>query len=107
MKDVCRFSRDNVVECSERTVFSCLEPICLCWRTKEHTRDVRASDTRRYETADHCWKYIHDFDWEYNRIMDHEANTTARKIKEQFILSAITITSMEYHTDFHTSGFLQ
>ena len=33
-------------------------------RTKEHTRAVRAADTRRYETADHCWKYNHDFDWE-------------------------------------------
>ena len=31
-------------------------------RTKEHTRAVRAADTRRYETADHCWKYSHDFD---------------------------------------------
>ena len=29
------------------------------------------------------------------------------KLRKQFILSAITITSMEYHTDFHTSGFLQ
>ena len=25
------------------------------------------------------------------------------KLKKQFILSAITVTSMEYHTDFHTS----
>ena len=31
MNDVCRFSRDHVVECSERTVLSCLEPACLCW----------------------------------------------------------------------------
>ena len=26
------------------------------------------------------------------------------KLKKQFIHSAITITSMEYHSDFHTSG---
>ena len=32
MNDVCRSSRDHVVECSERTVLSCLEPVCLCWR---------------------------------------------------------------------------
>ena len=32
MNDVCRFSRDHVVECSERTVLSCLEPVCSCWR---------------------------------------------------------------------------
>ena len=25
MNDVCRFSRDHIVECSERTVLSCLE----------------------------------------------------------------------------------
>ena len=43
---------------------------------------VRAADTRRYETADHCWKYNHDFDWENKKIMDYEANTTTRKIKE-------------------------
>ena len=51
-------------------------------RTKEHTRAVRAADIRRYETADHCWKYSHDFDWENKKIMDYEANTTTRKIKE-------------------------
>ena len=32
MNDVCRFSKDHVVECAERTVLSCLEPVCLCWR---------------------------------------------------------------------------
>ena len=32
MNDVCRFSRDHAVECSERTVVSYLEPVCLCWR---------------------------------------------------------------------------
>ena len=32
VNDVCRFSRDHAVECSERTVLSCLEPVCLCWR---------------------------------------------------------------------------
>ena len=51
-------------------------------RTKEHTRAVRAADIRRYETADHCWKYNHDFDWENKKIMDYEANTATRKIKE-------------------------
>ena len=32
MNDVCRFSSDHVVECSERTVLSCLEPVCLGWQ---------------------------------------------------------------------------
>ena len=26
-----------VVECSERTVLSCLEPVCLCWRLPDRT----------------------------------------------------------------------
>ena len=51
-------------------------------RTEEHTRAVRAADTRRYETADHCWKYNHDLDWENKKIIDYETNTTTRKIKE-------------------------
>ena len=51
-------------------------------RTKEHTRAVRAANTRRYETADHCWKYNHDFDWENKKIMNYEANKTTWKIKE-------------------------
>ena len=54
----------------------------LAERTKEHTGAVRAADTRRYETADHCLKYNHDFDWKNKKIMHYEANTTSRKIKE-------------------------
>ena len=66
-------------------------------RNKEHTRTVRAADTRRYETADHCWKYNHDFDWENKKIMDYEVNTTTRKIKE-------TIHSLSNNN--HISGIL-
>ena len=51
-------------------------------RTKEQTRAVRAADTRRYKSANHCWKYNHDFHWENKKIMDYETNTTTRKIKE-------------------------
>ena len=54
----------------------------LAERTKEHTRAVRAADTRRYETSDHYWKYNHDFDWVNKIIINYEANTTTRKVKE-------------------------
>ena len=30
--NVCQFSRNHVVQCSERTILSCLESVCLCWR---------------------------------------------------------------------------
>ena len=53
--------RDNIVYKYDRK--DC-EAVCfgeskqtLAERTKEHTRAVRAADTRRYETGDHCWKY--------------------------------------------------
>ena len=26
------YMQSYVVECSERTVLSCLEPVCLCWQ---------------------------------------------------------------------------
>ena len=53
----------------------------IAHRTKEHTRAVRAADTRRYETAYHCWQYNHVFDWENKKMVDYGTNTT-RKIKE-------------------------
>ena len=37
MNDVCRFSRDHVVECSERTVLSCLEKYLPKRRQHKHT----------------------------------------------------------------------
>ena len=49
---------------------------------REHTGAIRAADTKSYETADHCWKYSHDFNWENKKVMDYETNTATRKIKE-------------------------
>ena len=51
-------------------------------RIGEHISAVRKADTKRYETADHCWKFNHDFNWTENKILGHELNTTTRKIKE-------------------------
>ena len=48
----------------------------------EHISAVRKADTKRYEIADHCWKFNHDFKWTENKILGHELNTTTRKIKE-------------------------
>ena len=51
-------------------------------RIGEHISAVRKANTKRYETADHCWKFNHDFNWTENKILGHELNTTTRKIKE-------------------------
>ena len=50
MNDVCQFSRDHVVECSERTVLSCLEPVCLCWRRYDHNINCTFYTTRTLRT---------------------------------------------------------
>ena len=51
-------------------------------RIGEHISAVRKADTKRYETADHCWKFNYDFNWTENKILGHDLNTTARKIEE-------------------------
>ena len=51
-------------------------------RIGEHISAVQKADTKRYETADHCWKFNHDFNWTENKILGHELNTTTRQIKE-------------------------
>ena len=99
--------RNNIVykyDCKDCEVVNFGEPKrAIAERTKEHTRAVRAADTRKYETADHCWKYNHDFDWENKKIIDYETNTTTRKIK-----GTIHSLSNNNHinADFHTPGFL-
>ena len=78
--------RNNIVfkyDCKDCEVFHFGESKqTIVERTKEHTRALRTADTRRYKTADHCWKYNHDFDWENKKIMDYEADTATRKIKK-------------------------
>ena len=64
-------------------------------RIGEHISVVRKADTKRYETADHCWKINHDFNWTENKILGHELNTTTRKIKET-IHSIKTVNGISY-----------
>ena len=42
----------------------------------------------------------------YKKIMDHETNATARKIKETIHSLSNNNHINQYHTDFHKSGFL-
>ena len=47
-----------------------------------HISAVQKADTKPYETADHCWKFNHDFNWTENKMLGHELNTTTTKVKE-------------------------
>ena len=37
---------------------------------------------KRSHTAEHCWKYNHDIDWEHKKVLDFEKNWKTRTIKE-------------------------
>ena len=50
-------------------------------RTNEHISAVKSASQRSH-TAEHCWKYNHDFDWNNKRVLDFEKNWKTRKIKE-------------------------
>ena len=76
-------------------------------RIGEHISAVQKADTRWYGTADHCWKFNHDFNWTENKILGHELNTTTRKIKETIHSIKTEITSMESPTSSLTSGYQQ
>ena len=53
----------------------------LSIRTNEHISAVKSASQRSH-TAEHCWKYNHDFDWSNKRVLDFENNWKTRIIKE-------------------------
>ena len=53
----------------------------LSIRTNGHISAVKSASQRSH-TAEHCWKYNHDFDWNNKRVLDFEKNWKTRIIKE-------------------------
>ena len=50
-------------------------------RAEEHITAIKSA-SKRSHTAEHCWKYNHDFDWEHKKVLDFEKNWKTRIIKE-------------------------
>ena len=50
-------------------------------RTNEHISAIKSASQRSH-TAEHCWKYNHDSDWNNKRVLDFEMNWKTRIIKE-------------------------
>ena len=50
-------------------------------RAEKHITAIKSA-SKRSHTAEHSWKYNHDFDWEHTKVMDFEKNWKARTIKE-------------------------
>ena len=50
-------------------------------RAEEHITAIKSANEKSH-TAEHCWKYNHDFDWEHKKVLDFEKNWKTRTIKE-------------------------
>ena len=48
-------------------------------RAEEHIT-ANKSASKKSHTAEHCWKYNHDFNWEHKNILDFEKNWKTRTI---------------------------
>ena len=48
---------------------------------EEHITAIKSA-SKRSHTAEHCWKYNHDFDWEHKKVLNFEKNWKTRIIKE-------------------------
>ena len=42
-------------------------------RAEKHITAIKSA-SKRSHTAEHCWKYNHDFDWEHKKMLDVEKN---------------------------------
>ena len=50
-------------------------------RDEEHITAIKSA-SKKSHTAEHCWKYNHDFDWKHKKVLDFEKNWKTRTIKE-------------------------
>ena len=50
-------------------------------RAEEHITAIKSA-SKKSHTAEHCWKYNHDFDWKHKKVLDFEKNWKTRTIQE-------------------------
>ena len=50
-------------------------------RAEEHITAIKSA-SKKSHTAEHCWKYNHDFDWKHKKVLDFEKNWKTRIIKD-------------------------
>ena len=54
-------------------------------RPEEHITAIK-SVGKRSPTAEHCWKYDDDFDWEHRKVLDFEKNWKNKNHQEGNLL---------------------
>ena len=72
-------------------------------RAEEHITAIKPV-SKRSDTAEHCWKYNHDFDWEHKKVLDFEKNWKTRTIKEAIYSEEMSIVSMDYPSSHQIFG---
>ena len=53
----------------------------LNMRAEEQITAIKSA-RKRSHTAEHCWKYNRNFDWEHKKVLDFEKKWKTRTIKE-------------------------
>ena len=53
----------------------------LNMRAEGHITAINSAGKRTH-SAEHCWKYNHDFNWEHKTVLDFEKNWKTTTIKE-------------------------
>ena len=56
-------------------------------RAEEHITAIKSA-SKKSHTAEHCWKYNHDFGWKHKKVLDFEKNWITRTIKESIYSEA-------------------
>ena len=85
----CKFC-ESCFKTSKKIQLNCKDREAVYVEETKRTLNIRAeghitaikSASKRSHTAEHCWKYNHDFDWEHKKILDFEKNWKTRTIKE-------------------------
>ena len=67
-------------------------------RAEEHIKSASniKSASKRSHTAEYCWKYSHDFDWERKKVLDFEKTGKQEQSIRQYIHKEASITSISF-----------
>ena len=77
--------------------------LCQTIRNDEMCRndEICRMCRKRRHTAEHCWKYNHDFDWEHKKVLHFENQEQSRRQSTQ---KKTSIISMEYPLNYQIFG---
>ena len=72
-------------------------------RAEEHITAIKSA-SKRSHTAEHCWKYNHDFDWEREKVLDLRKTGKQKPSGRQSTQKKTSTISMEYPSSYQIFG---